>query len=476
MSLRGALDALPADVSARWREVLDELDALRSQLARAPEDPDRVVSALEALEAAFTAHAEVTARRAGGQAYAGRALVYEDCRRDLKIEIGSPIIEAIAPALSLVLSSARWWTHRVARVLRARLRALLEARGTARVALIDVWRDLEALVSDPSLYETEARAIQEAWLEIFGPLRGPITITSTDVKDRALACFAAPGPGWPSARHHSPDLLIAARGVDRIERGEYLVVLGELHVGLATIANPAVLAHCPWREEIVRRWDDDLAEPLLWPVWSKKKSRADFSSPSHRDLELEMGDTRSHRPPSNRCTIAELDLVDEGSSLRIRSIDRRLDLDAVAFFDRHLTAEAHSRFALLPPLPHAPRITIDRLVVARERWICSTASILSRVPERQAERRAAVERWVEEMALPRRVFAKIDVEPKPIFVDFDAPVLIDAWIRQLRRGTSVVLTEMLPDLGSLWLTDAEGERYTSELRVVAVDPVRFSGV
>ena len=33
----------------------------------------------------------------------------------------------------------------------------------------------------------------------------------------------------------------------------------------------------------------------------------------------------------------------------------------------------------------------------------------------------------------------------------------------------VTVTEMLPSPDQLWLTDAEGRRYTSELRVCAVD-------
>ena len=36
--------------------------------------------------------------------------------------------------------------------------------------------------------------------------------------------------------------------------------------------------------------------------------------------------------------------------------------------------------------------------------------------------------------------------------------------------TVLTVTEMLPNPGEWWLTDAEGNRYSSELRLVAVDP------
>jgi hypothetical protein len=34
---------------------------------------------------------------------------------------------------------------------------------------------------------------------------------------------------------------------------------------------------------------------------------------------------------------------------------------------------------------------------------------------------------------------------------------------------SFTLTEMLPDLGELWLPDQDGQRYASEFRLVAFD-------
>jgi hypothetical protein len=35
----------------------------------------------------------------------------------------------------------------------------------------------------------------------------------------------------------------------------------------------------------------------------------------------------------------------------------------------------------------------------------------------------------------------------------------------------VRITEMLPRLDQLWLADAQDRRYTSELRIVALDPL-----
>ena len=74
-----------------------------------------------------------------------------------------------------------------------------------------------------------------------------------------------------------------------------------------------------------------------------------------------------------------------------------------------------------------------------------------------------------------RVFVLSPGELKPIYVDFNSPVLTRILCRQLRRaaasfpGRPARFTEMLPGPDDCWLADQDGRRYTSELRLVAVD-------
>lgn len=73
--------------------------------------------------------------------------------------------------------------------------------------------------------------------------------------------------------------------------------------------------------------------------------------------------------------------------------------------------------------------------------------------------------------LPRRVFVKVPEEPKPVYVDFESLLFVEIFAKLARKATAVLVSEMIPGLEELWLTDAEGNHYTSELRLVAVDPV-----
>src|SRR5262249_15226804 len=77
-------------------------------------DVGRLERALADLDGAFERASGRAATRGAGLSMAGRTLVFEDCRRDLELELGAPLLEALAPALSLVFASARWFTYYVA--------------------------------------------------------------------------------------------------------------------------------------------------------------------------------------------------------------------------------------------------------------------------------------------------------------------------------------------------------------------------
>lgn len=94
----------------------------------------------------------------------------------------------------------------------------------------------------------------------------------------------------------------------------------------------------------------------------------------------------------------------------------------------------------------------------------------------ECERFAEARRLRHELGLPRRVFVKVPIERKPFFVDFDSPVYVNILARHARHTaertspeTSIVVSEMLPTPDTAWLADSGGNRYTGELRIVAVD-------
>jgi len=116
---------------------------------------------------------------------------------------------------------------------------------------------------------------------------------------------------------------------------------------------------------------------------------------------------------------------------------------------------------------HSPRITIGRTVWRRETWDIPAAQG-PQCPEAAAG-------WARDRGMPQQVFALVPGETKPVYVDFDSPVLTRILSRYLRRAAADApsrtarFTEMLPAPQDCWLADEDGQRYTSELRLVAVD-------
>src|SRR5262249_54955839 len=119
--------------------------------------------------------------------------------------------------------------------------------GRAEVGFIRFWERAKILFPGPASPESIVRAVAEEarrrWWEIADapPGANRVRLVSRAVADRVHAAFEAAGPGWPSAKHHSPDLMIAARDPAAIARGDYQLVLGELHTSINTVTNPFVV-------------------------------------------------------------------------------------------------------------------------------------------------------------------------------------------------------------------------------------------
>jgi hypothetical protein len=125
---------------------------------------------------------------------------------------------------------------------------------------------------------------------------------------------------------------------------------------------------------------------------------------------------------------------------------------------------------------HTPRIVIDRLVIRRESWSFAPSDLQFLQGSDPAENFLQLRRWAKSHGIPRFAFFKVPTEAKPAYLDFESPILTSIFARFVRRtqeaamkDARVEVSEMLPTADQLWLQDKHGHRYTSELRLVAVD-------
>lgn len=461
---------------------LDQLERARDAVTRAAGDADRLEGAMDALDATFTELTGEEPIRRAGSGDGGRGIVYEDCRRAGDIELGGSLRERLAGPLSLVLQSARWYTHEIGRRYRAlfgevhdELRAQL---GGGRVELTHFKERVDPHLTAsngaaPAIVREVADELCARWMGILAPAGDERVVrhSSADLRDAVADAFRAPCPGWPNARYHSPDLLIAADGLEALDRGDYQVVLGRLHTAVNGLLTNAALEQHPRREELVLARELDGPQPGIAPVEAAERSgRADSSPVARHDFHLEVGAARSWRPRHQVLAIADLFIEQDGDRLVVSSIDGRRDFDVVAFFEHDLTLACDGGFRMVSAAAHTPRVAIDDLVVAREQWRFESATLEFARRATPFDRLIGAQEWRQEHGLPRWLFVAVPHEPRPLYVDLSSSPYVEVMARWARVAETMHVSEMLPAHGQTWLADAAGRRYTCELRMAAVDP------
>jgi hypothetical protein len=404
-----------------------------------------------------------------------------DCRRDLDVDFGPSFRERITPAMVLLLQSARWYTYRIGELYRRGLSEAFEvaANGASRVDYLTFWHHAKALFPSRGKsvpIATAERELQQKWSTVLSmqPGQRRVELHSKDLEARVSDAFAAPHPGWPSARYHSPDLLIAASSVDEINRGGGTIVMGEFHPSVCTMHYFCQKEHDD-RAEMIRARELDLPGVIPASVYAKEyATRADHMWVSRQDVDIEFGTTRSFRDRENVMAVGALVVERDGDALRVRDRESGRSFDIVEAHGSSLSASIATHFDILALDSYLPRISIDGVVIGRERWNPPLAPLQAAVaPKSAAERWIALRRWRAELELPRWVFVKVPEEPKPMYVDFDSPLYVELFTKIVRKASAVVVSEMLPTPEQTWLPDAAGERYTSEFRIVTVDPTHW---
>lgn len=468
---------------------LDAIEAARSEIRRSAADPTALRRALARFDDLFVRLTNTAPSRSSGKSYAGRTLVYHDARRDAEVVLGADVVDALAP-VGLLLASARWLTFETARTVRHELREVgrrLAAGTAAAVDLASFWFESVAIVpkvAGEAVDRAEAE-LQRRWAEILRcPLdRQRVSYAARDLGPRVLEAFAAPSSGWTAARNASPDVLVAAPDLDAVRAGDFELVLGEFHLGLNAARHHCFVTQHPAPNELFDAVDRDAGGPRLLPVLPKE-GPGRLSVRTHPALiraEDHLVALFHHtvdpaRPRVHAAVDVAVEEAGEGLVVRLPTGER---FDVLDVFSELLMELVIERLRIFGDHPHVPRVSFDRVVVCRETWTFAPTELTFADRHDEAAQFLAARRWRAEVGLPGYVFATCPGEDKPFFVDFESPILVGVLAKAVRRsrralpaaggGGLVVVTEMLPSFGQLWLADGAGARYTSEVRMTGVD-------
>ncbi|NES31296.1 lantibiotic dehydratase [Micromonospora terminaliae] len=467
----------------------DRLRAARDAVAEAAGDPVLLRPALDALDATFTELTGVPAVRRAGQMYAGRTICYEDTARDLDVVFGAPLLAELAAPLDVLLRAARWMANALAEayddVFRGLYEELRAETGDGPVALADLWFLAQGLFWGGGERPVDAVAADFAarWAGLFGldalpPGATDVRLRVADLADRVDAVFPGARATWSNAVMHSPDLQICAPDAAALARGDFTVVLGELHAAWSSFDCAVFTPSHPEVERLRAALAEDMGERrvrLLFPSeWPRRTSRTSESLTGPTDRHLAFQDAPGGEPgrvlPTVDLTVGEVD----GRLVATASDGQRWPLTEV--FAELLSAHAVDGFKLVAAAPYTPRITLDRLVVARQTWRTTVgeSGLASATGERR--RFLAVRDWRRRLGVPEQVYVKLGTETKPCFVDLSSPAFANMFCAMVRAarvdggdGVSLTVSEMLPTSDQAWVPDGAGRRYFSELRLHIVD-------
>ncbi|HEX6526329.1 MAG TPA: amino acid adenylation domain-containing protein [Streptosporangiaceae bacterium] len=486
-SMRALLSRVTDDgVRMPAEQALSELTAGRDELASAAGDAERVATAMAHLEETFTRLAGIPATRRAGETYAGRTLAYEECLRGDTMRLGADALDGMRAALGLVLDGARWFTATCgalyARHFEEAYRQRAAELGTGIVPFADFWLIVnDTLFDERGRYiEPVVRELRERWSAILDlpPGARRVQLSAADLRKRVTSAFPAQPLPWPMAVHHSPDLMIA--GADATAGGRLTWVLGEVHPSVVTTRYATWLEFHDAPAAVAAALRHDLRGPTVGVAETAEKggtnTRLSNVLLSAGDLRLVFAHDSCGYDPAATVTVGDCDLISSPAGLLVRRRDGTFERGLLEVVSDLLSTVISHCYDLVPSGAHVPRVTIDDLVVSRERWTLPVSDAAFADTADESVRYLRARAWAASLGLPRHVFMRFTGERKPIYADLTSIASIDLISRALRRchrhagpDAAVTVTEMLPSPDQAWLTDAQGLRYTAELRMVAVD-------
>ncbi|WP_328379826.1 lantibiotic dehydratase family protein [Streptomyces sp. NBC_00440] len=469
---------------------LAPLDEAVDAVAATAGDPVALRGALDRLGAEFRSLTGVGDQRAKPDRDLGRCIVYEDCRRDLDVDIGTDLIKDLRAPLGLLLDTARWLVcengAELERDLAARAESLHAASGRP-VGLCDlVMASGDILSGLPgSAVSRVAADFRARWAELLATATessaSSVRLSTAVTAPLVRLLFPAGPVRWRAARQHSPDLMLRARPGRRPQW-----VLGELHLAVNTLENRAFATQADDRAELLTATAADFPDGRFVPVYPAASPAV--TSRTYPPPALDLPElyqywswTADEGHPSGSTVLPGAGLLveqDDSSRLVVRPADGNWRAPLTEVLGEFLTAVVANQFSIRPLAAHQPRLLLDDVVIARETWHLPVSELPYTVDNDYRHR--ALRRRLQELGMPRWVFARTPDQPKPYLVDQDAPLSLRNLARGLRRSaaseasTAVTFTEMLPAPDELWLAGPDGRPHTSELRVVVHDDAQVT--
>jgi hypothetical protein len=304
-------------VRDRGLAALDRLEAARDAVAASR--PVRLLAALADLDAVFVALTGREPVRNAGRAYGARTLCYLDCMRDLDVTIGPGLLGEVAPALQVLFEAGSWYCGRVNEIGRRVIERALPTSGRGPFLPV-LMQALRTIMQLPPELADEVAELQRRFAKV---LADP---DPTTIGDRAAAIFSDRVPAWRHAAFHSIDLQIAAHDEADVIAGEWLAVVGDIHLGNNPLMQGVFAHRHPNPPTLLRLQHEAVGScfPVLVPPFAPGMGVDARGAPLLPDDAIRIAAMPDTRAPGRQRTwlphellVDGTDLVDPSGSLRL---------------------------------------------------------------------------------------------------------------------------------------------------------------
>ncbi|MDX7986305.1 lantibiotic dehydratase [Xenorhabdus sp. 12] len=463
---------LPAYFIAQWSACFQRLEAQRKIYASG--NLQRRQQALTALNQALS-EAGVSLARESGKMYVGRYPVYEDCACASTVTFNRTLQKELETDFAPLMALYQWLTRATGVLLHQAwlevYQANLSSTHEQDSSLLSFLHTLQPRQKEiqQQVCEQIRVMLDNAWQPLLSSLHTNELHLSTEQVAQVLTalnqqCPAAADFSVFGNDFHSPDFMLAAASQEALNRGEYLVVLGETHPGVHTLSQPIAAPFCPFTTEIEQAVNALFGRKRIILADSPdnyQRSHIDWPLvPHYAQLILPTG---GGSVPEERCyPVGRARLHCKAGRLTVEDLDGVFQEDLLCVNSTALHQLLFQLAGDVVPRRDPRRIQVNRTVYKRRTWVFNT----NEWPLVSTDEFTAFiqwQNWQQRQGLPRWVFIKCESEPKPLFIDFDNPLSLDALATALKKAKVIHVSEMLPAPDDLWLNDARG-RVCCEVR------------
>ncbi|RXT29800.1 hypothetical protein B5P46_01630 [Rhizobium leguminosarum] len=469
---------------AGWLAILAGFDADRRAFAK--DGREAKTEALASAEERYRSFSSGELRRHAGRMFRTRTLLYEECHGGGRVDLEEATLYRCKDDLAALILASRVDDHlRRDKAMTTAIKAYDSAfEATPRVRFDKFIALLASTPAQPVL-DSDEIAFRRGWADVLA------RAGADDAWDTEALESLAGGRSLVPYFDLSPDLLASANAT---EPGEVTWTLGELHHGVTMDG---------WMLDASPRGLEVSAS-----IAALKAAQTKAAAAQVRFANLVLARHMKAAPQIYSGLVIELSGRVEGASahalgladLVVERQPRRLVLRVAGDTDPRplvfhapafgFSPDAYRAFELfsapvlrLPDLiePSAlvdstvfaarvrQRLGRRRFTIYRERWRLNAHRLVAIAQLSTTEARyVEFRRQARQVGLPRYAFLRSSGEPKPVLLDIDSPLLVEAALGLIKPSDTVTIEEMLPNADELWLDGSHDGRRTSEFRFLIV--------